>query len=49
MDTGDGTLPVIMLDGFDELIQAAHASRYDYLEQIQEFQLGQSGADGPSP
>ncbi|WP_327103923.1 NACHT domain-containing protein [Nonomuraea glycinis] len=45
--TGDGALPVIMLDGFDELIQAAHASRYDYLEQIQEFQLGQYRAGRP--
>ncbi|MGN9780834.1 NACHT domain-containing protein [Nonomuraea sp. ZG12] len=45
--TGEGALPVVMLDGFDELIQAAHASRYDYLEQIQRFQLTQYRAGRP--
>ena len=39
VDAGDGALPVVMLDGFDELVQAA--GRYDYLEQIQEFQARQ--------
>ncbi|MFB4294109.1 NACHT domain-containing NTPase [Nonomuraea sp. ATR24] len=37
VDAGGGALPVVMLDGFDELI----SSRHDYLEQIQEFQAGQ--------
>ncbi|WP_336216708.1 NACHT domain-containing protein [Nonomuraea sp. LPB2021202275-12-8] len=44
---GDGALPVVMLDGFDELIQAVGAARYDYLEQIREFQIGQYRAGRP--
>ncbi|MFG1946912.1 NACHT domain-containing protein [Nonomuraea sp. NPDC048826] len=41
VDAGQGALPVVLFDGFDELIQAAGAGRYDYLEQIQEFQARQ--------
>lgn len=41
VDAGQGALPVLLLDGFDELIQSAGAGRYDYLEQIQEFQARQ--------
>ncbi|MFI7640069.1 NACHT domain-containing protein [Nonomuraea sp. NPDC049400] len=33
----DGAMPVILLDGFDELVQGG-VNRYDYLEQVQEFQ-----------
>ncbi|MGC9669814.1 NACHT domain-containing protein [Planosporangium sp. 12N6] len=32
-------LPVIFLDGFDELLQATGMNRADYLEQVQAFQL----------
>jgi hypothetical protein len=32
-------LPVILLDGFDELLQATGMNRADYLEQVQAFQL----------
>jgi len=31
-------LPIIMMDGFDELLQATGMNRADYLEEIQEFQ-----------
>ncbi|WP_189082054.1 NACHT domain-containing protein [Mangrovihabitans endophyticus] len=38
--TGDegGALPVLLLDGFDELLQATGVSRSDFLEQIAAFQ-----------
>lgn len=32
------TLPVVLLDGFDEILQATKVSRSDYLLQVQEFQ-----------
>ncbi len=34
-------LPVVLLDGLDELIQATAVNRYDYLEQVRDFQLRQ--------
>ena len=37
----NGALPVIMLDGFDELIQASGANDADYLLRIRDFQLAQ--------
>lgn len=36
--TADDALPVIILDGFDELIQATGIGQTDYLEQIIRFQ-----------
>jgi hypothetical protein len=33
-----GTLPVVLLDGFDELLQATGVSQTDYLRRIAEFQ-----------
>jgi CheY-like chemotaxis protein len=36
--TADGALPVVLLDGFDELLQATGMSQSDYLEQIVRFQ-----------
>ena len=38
--TGDegGALPVVLLDGFDELLQATGVSRSDFLEQVAAFQ-----------
>jgi hypothetical protein len=47
VEAGEGTLPVVMLDGFDELLQAANANRYDYLEQVQEFQREQAALGHP--
>jgi hypothetical protein len=40
-------LPVVLLDGFDELVQAAAVNRYDYLEQVREFQLRQAQVGHP--
>lgn len=36
-----GTLPVVLLDGFDEMVQASGVNRYDYFEQIRDFQRRQ--------
>ncbi|MEV4755821.1 hypothetical protein AB0J86_12015 [Micromonospora sp. NPDC049559] len=33
-----GALPVVMLDGFDEMLQATGLNRADYLYRVQEFQ-----------
>jgi hypothetical protein len=35
---GRGALPVVMLDGFDELLQATGTSQTDYLLRVAEFQ-----------
>src|SRR6185369_9423680 len=32
LEAADGALPVVLLDGLDELIQATAMNRYDYLE-----------------
>ena len=37
-DAAGESTPVVLLDGFDELLQASATSRYDYIEQIKEFQ-----------
>jgi hypothetical protein len=36
--SADGALPVILLDGFDELLQATGVSQSDYLEKVADFQ-----------
>ncbi|WP_169950731.1 NACHT domain-containing NTPase [Microbispora sp. H11081] len=36
--TADGALSVVLLDGFDELLQATGIGQTDYLEQIERFQ-----------
>jgi hypothetical protein len=46
-DAAGGALPVIILDGFDELVQAAAVNRYDYLEQARDFQARQERAGHP--
>jgi hypothetical protein len=46
-DAAGGALPVVLLDGFDELIQAARVSRYDYLEQVKDFQRRQAQIGRP--
>ncbi len=43
----EGAMPVVILDGFDELIQATGVSRSDYLEQVQEFQEREAGQGRP--
>ena len=46
-DAGDGALPVVLLDGFDELVQASGINRYDYLEQVRDFQRVQARMGRP--
>jgi hypothetical protein len=43
----EGALPVIILDGFDELLQASGVERYNYLEQIRDFQEHQEDMGRP--
>jgi hypothetical protein len=47
LDAAEGALPVVLLDGFDELVQATSLNRYDYLEQVREFQHRQAHAGHP--
>jgi hypothetical protein len=47
LDAASGALPVVMLDGFDELLQAAGVNRYDYLEQVRDFQRRQLALGRP--
>jgi hypothetical protein len=47
LEAADDALPVVLLDGFDELIQATAVNRYDYLEQVREFQRRQAQAGHP--
>ncbi|MEV1175608.1 hypothetical protein [Nonomuraea sp. NPDC049784] len=42
----DGAMPVILLDGFDELVQGG-VNRYDYLERVQEFQAREAELGRP--
>ncbi|WP_285730343.1 hypothetical protein [Nocardiopsis sp. ATB16-24] len=46
-ESADGALPVIILDGFDELLQATGVDRSDYLERVQEFQQQQEALGRP--
>ncbi|WP_017622067.1 NACHT domain-containing protein [Nocardiopsis chromatogenes] len=46
-DEAEGALPVVILDGFDELLQATGVDRSDYLEQVQEFQRRQEEMGRP--
>jgi hypothetical protein len=39
--------PVIILDGFDELLQASGVSHYDFLERVQAFQEREAELDRP--
>jgi hypothetical protein len=40
-------LPVVIMDGFDELLQATGVNRADYLEQVREFQRREAELDRP--
>ncbi|GAA3981750.1 NACHT domain-containing protein [Thermobifida alba] len=46
-DAAEGALPVVILDGFDELLQATGVHRSDYLEQVQRFQEHQAALGRP--
>ena len=37
-ESANGALPVVLVDGFDELLQATGVNRSDYLEHVAEFQ-----------
>jgi hypothetical protein len=47
LDAAPDAVPVVMLDGFDELLQAAGVNRYDYLEQVRDFQRRQLALGRP--
>jgi hypothetical protein len=38
VESGDGALPVVMFDGFDELLQATGVSQTDFLVRVMAFQ-----------
>ncbi|GAA1990016.1 hypothetical protein GCM10009799_14850 [Nocardiopsis rhodophaea] len=46
--SASGALPVVILDGFDELLQATGASQSDYLEQVRLFQEREAELDRPT-
>ncbi|MEU6717164.1 hypothetical protein ABZ897_37365 [Nonomuraea sp. NPDC046802] len=43
---GGGAMPVVLLDGFDELVQGG-INRYDYLEDVQDFQRREADLGRP--
>ncbi|MFI9559094.1 NACHT domain-containing protein [Nonomuraea endophytica] len=45
--SANGALPVVMLDGLDELLQATGGHRADYLMEVTEFQLREAELDRP--
>lgn len=47
LEEADGALPVVILDGFDELLQASGMDRHNYLEQIEDFQRHQEVVGRP--
>lgn len=47
VEAAGGAFPVVMLDGFDELLQAVGVNRYDYLEQVRDFQRRQFAIGHP--
>ncbi|WP_086665988.1 NACHT domain-containing protein [Lentzea kentuckyensis] len=46
-DSCEDSQPVVLLDGFDELIQASGVQQSNYLQQVQEFQRQQAVLDQP--
>lgn len=47
LEAAQGAQPVVLLDGFDELVQATAINRYDYLEQVRDFQHVQAQIGHP--
>jgi hypothetical protein len=45
--TARGALPVVLLDGFDELLQATGVSQTDYLERVARFQRREADQGRP--
>ncbi len=48
MRSADGALPVIMLDGLDELLQATGVHRSDYLSRVADFQRREAELGRPA-
>ncbi|GAB3135468.1 NACHT domain-containing protein [Microbispora hainanensis] len=46
--SADGALPVVMLDGLDELLQATGVHRSDYLSRVAEFQSREAALGRPA-
>ncbi|MFD1052063.1 AAA family ATPase, partial [Kibdelosporangium lantanae] len=47
VETAGDALPVVMLDGFDELLQATGVSQSDYLEKVVAFQQREADQGRP--
>jgi hypothetical protein len=47
VDKANNVRPVILLDGFDELLQSTQVSQSDYLDKIQQFQRRESDYGRP--
>lgn len=45
--SASGALPVVLLDGFDELLQATGVSQTDYLSKVADFQAREAHLDRP--
>ncbi|WP_436842817.1 NACHT domain-containing protein [Streptomyces venezuelae] len=45
---GAGALPVVLLDGFDELLQATGAGQSDYLQKVGDFQRREAAQGRPA-
>ena len=45
--TADGALPVVLLDGFDELLQATGVTQSDYLQNVAAFQQREADRGRP--
>ena len=46
-ESGDRVLPVVIFDGFDELLQATGVAQNDFLLRVQEFQEREARLDRP--
>ena len=47
VETVRGARPVVILDGFDELLQATGVMHYDFLTDVQEFQKREQAVGRP--
>ncbi len=47
LQSAGGLLPVVLLDGFDEMLQATDVNRYDYFEQVCDLQREQLALQRP--
>jgi hypothetical protein len=47
-DSAGGAVPIVILDGFDELLQTSAINQSDYLEQVLEFQRSEAARGRPT-